>query len=141
MNEFTPRELRKHVRGEALPPETVVVVRGGPARLPRLAAHAERTHETYVLDGKPVWGISVFGALDDIGPASLNGILQRMSSYRVVHLPTVGQLLRDGFNLLPTFARPHFTVLLRDGGEPELARLSRALGTEQSNRYHWVERR
>jgi hypothetical protein len=60
-----------------------------------------------VLDGVPVLGISVFAALDDIGTASLDGILGgKLSTYRVVHLVTVGHLQEAGFALLPTFGAP-----------------------------------
>jgi hypothetical protein len=66
-----------------------------------------------VLDGAPVLGISVFGAFDDVGPASLNGLLtRRLSTYRVVHVTSVGRLAVAGFSVLPTFGRPHMTVLL-----------------------------
>jgi hypothetical protein len=78
-------------------------------------------------------------ALDDIGPASLEGLLRRFWSYRTVHLPTAGRLLEAGFELLPSFARPHFTLRLIIANEAELDRLVAALGPEKSNRYHWIE--
>ena len=120
--------------------ESVVVVRGGPTRARQLSTHAERTHKAFQLDGVPLWGVSVFAALDDIGPASLDGLFQRLRSYRVVHLPTVGQLADAGFQLLPTFARPHFTLQLTTVDEPEIDRLIAALGPENPNRYHWIKR-
>ena len=89
-----------------------------------------------MLDSHPVWGISVFCALDDIGPASLEGLLRRFSSYRVVHLPTVAALIAEGFELLPTFRRPHFTVRLPDGQPLQLVRLVQALGRAEPNPYH-----
>lgn len=136
-----PREeLRPRLRTEPSPADTVVVVRGGPAKARQLTTHAERTHKAFQLDGAPLWGVSVFAALDDIGPASLDGLLRRLWSYRVVHLPTVGQLAQAGFLLLPTFARPHFTLQLTTADEPEIARLVAALGAENPNRYHWIER-
>jgi hypothetical protein len=76
----------------------------------------------------------VFCALDDIGPASLDALLQRFASYRVVHLPRVRQLRMAGFDLLPSFRRPHFTVQI--GALDELPRLLEALGTAQPNPYH-----
>lgn len=73
--------------------ESVVVVRGGPTRARQLSTHAERTHKAFQLDGVPLWGVSVFAALDDIGPASLDGLFQRLWSYRVVHLrPSLNSL-------------------------------------------------
>jgi hypothetical protein len=59
-----------------------------------------------------VFGVSVFAALDDIGPASLDGLLGgKLSTYRVVHLVTASSVTDAGFLLLPTFARPHLTVV------------------------------
>ena len=80
-------ELRPYLRHERAPDDTTIVVRGGPDTLAKLAVHACRTHDAYVLDGEPLWGISVYCALDDVGPASLDGLPRRFASYRVVHLP------------------------------------------------------
>lgn len=74
--------------------------------------HARRTHDAYVLTVNRCGGISVYCALDDVGPASLDGLLRRFASYRAVHLPRAGQLRRAGFPLLPSFGRPHYTARL-----------------------------
>ena len=63
------QELRLSLRNEAAPDDGIVVVRGGPSSIEKLLTHARRTHAAFVLDGNPLWGISVFCALDDIGPA------------------------------------------------------------------------
>jgi hypothetical protein len=127
------QDLRPSLRNEAAPDDGIVVVRGGPSSVEKLLTHAGRTHDAFVLDGNPLWGISVFCALDDIGPASLDAVLRRFASYRVVHLPRVGQL-RAGFDLLPTFKRPHFTVRLQS--PDEVPRLLSALGNAEPNPYH-----
>lgn len=58
-------------------------------------------------------GISVFVALDDVGPVSERGILAgKLRSYPSLYRSTVGRLTDAGFVLLPTFARPHFTIVL-----------------------------
>jgi hypothetical protein len=128
------QELRQSIRDERAPDSGIIVVRGGPASRERLSAHALRTHDAFTLDGEALWGISVFCALDDIGPASLDSLLRRFASYRVVHLPRVGQLHVAGFGLLPTFKRPHFTVML--AGPDDVPRLLDALGAAQPNPYH-----
>jgi hypothetical protein len=128
------QELRPHLRGEAVPDDSIIVVRGGPTSIEKLAAHAARTHAAYVLDGRPLFGVSVFCALDDIGPSSLDGLLQRFAPYRVVHLPLAGQLREAGFELLASFRRPHFTVRL--GTLDQLPQLLEALGKPESNPYH-----
>ena len=78
--------------------------------------------------------VSVFVALEPTGPASAEGILRgRLLSYPSVYLPTVGALRGAGFELLPTFRRPHFTVLMSG---PELAPvLFEALGELRDNPY------
>jgi hypothetical protein len=128
------QELRPSVRDEPAPDDGIVVVRGGPASHERLLAHAHRTHDAFTLDGEALWGISVFCALDEISPASLDALLRRFSSYRVVHLPSAGRLREAGFDLLPTFRRPHFTVTF--GTASDVARLLAALGAAEPNPYH-----
>ena len=134
-------ELRGLLRPEDPPDASVVVVRGGPTTLTQLASHARRTHDAFLLDGEPVDGVSVFCALDDLGPASLDALLQRFASYRIVHLPTVGQLRSAGFELLATFRRPHFTIRLTSPTEPELQSLLDALGAAHPNPYHGAQPR
>jgi hypothetical protein len=104
------------------------------------AMHARRTHDAYVPDNEPLWGISVYCALDDLGPGSLDGLLRRFASYRVVHLPRVGQLRRAGFPLLPSFGRPQYTVRLNGDDQATLSRLLGALGPTEPNKYHQRER-
>ena len=58
-------------------------------------------------------GISVFVAVDDIGPASLVGIRAgKLATYRLVHVVLLDRLLAAGLPVLPTFERPHATVVL-----------------------------
>jgi hypothetical protein len=134
----TPRdELRDHVRADALGPRQTVTLRGGPDNIDKLRRHAVRTNRAFVLDGDPVFGVSVFCALDDIGPGSLDGLLQdRLGTYRWVHTPTIHQLAGAGFQVLATFSRPHFTLLLDDVTDDLLARLEEALGPPVENPYH-----
>jgi hypothetical protein len=133
-------ELRPHLRDERPPDDRIIVIRGGPDTLAKLVMHARRTHDAYALDGKPLWGISVYCALDDVGPASLDSLLRRFASYRLVHLPRAGQLRAAGFRLLPSFGHPHYTIGLEGDDQPELARLLAALGPAETNKYHRRER-
>lgn len=115
VDEADPREeLRGRVRDDAPPPdESQVVLRGGPDTGSLIRAHARRANRLFVLDGAELWAISVFVALDDVGAASTKAILQtKLRSYGHVYMPTAGRLRHAGFDLLPTFARPHFSVLM-----------------------------
>ena len=135
-------ELRPHIRGDAPPEDTTIVVRGGPDTADKLARHAVRTNRAYELDGRLFWGVSVFLALDETGDASLNGLLSgRMRTYRVVHTPSLEQIHSAGFQVLPTFRRPHFTLALPDTASSTLRQLLAALGPGALNPYHERGRR
>jgi hypothetical protein len=128
-------DLRDFVRAEPAPRDATVLVRGGPDTPEKLTVHAERVRRRFVLDGEPVLGISVFAALDDIGQASLDGILSgKLATYRLVHLVALRVLVAAGFTILPTFHRPHMTVVLRSLDWIEL--LVVALGPTQSNPHY-----
>ncbi len=58
---------------------------------------------------------------------------RRFTSFRAVHMPTVGRLAEGQFELLPTGRRPHFTVRLHSADDSELDRLLAALGAAQPN--------
>jgi hypothetical protein len=107
-------DLRQRIRADQLPPpEASVVIRGGPDTLSLIRSHACRFHRLYELDGEPIWGISVFVAVDDIGPGSERGILAgKLRSYPSIYRCTVHSLTDVGLTLLPTFARPHYTVVM-----------------------------
>ena len=132
-------ELRSRLRHEPVPPDTATVVRGGPDGIEKLRSHARRTNRAWCLDGVPLYGVSVFCVIDDVGPASLEGLLSaRLMTYRVVHLTTVATLAAAGFWLLATGRRPHYTVALDSDGDDDLARLLDCLGPPRDNRYHRV---
>ena len=128
-------DLRESVRDEVLPRDATVIIRGGPDTAEKLATHAERVRRAFVLDGEPVLGISVFAVLDDIGPASIDGILAgKLATYRVVYLPWLQDLVDGGFAVLPTFGRPHLTVVL--SGLDRVEPLLQALGPARDNPHY-----
>jgi hypothetical protein len=123
------------VRAEPAPRDTTVLVRGGPDSSEKLTVHAERFRRRFMLDGEPVLGISVFAALDDIGQASLDGILSnKLATYRLVHLVALRALVTAGFTVLPTFHRPHMTVVL--SSLDWIESLLVALGPTQNNPHY-----
>lgn len=129
-------ELRSKLRGEAAPAEAVVVLRGGRDTVSLLRTHACRTQRLYCLDGAPMLGVSVFGALDGDGPASADGLLAgRLVTYTLVHAATLGTLAAAGFEVLATFRRPHFTIRLRTDSDAEASRLLEAMGSAEVNPY------
>jgi hypothetical protein len=130
-------EQRHRLRAESPPDDAVVVIRGGPDTTEKLAHHADRTARAWTLDGRALHGVSVFCALDELGAASLDGILAAMSTYRVVYLCPLGELREAGLDLLPTATRPHFTLFAPDTpGTLDVERLLAALGTAQPNPFY-----
>jgi len=113
-------DLRPHIRVEPPPGDDVLVLRGGDDTVQSLRRHAERTHRAFALDGRSVYGLSVFCAIDELGQRQL---YRRLASYPVLRASSVGRVRGAGFWLLPTFARPHFTVMLVSVEADELGRL------------------
>lgn len=85
-------EQRPLLRVEAIPTDAMVVVRGGPNSVSKLQRQAQRTVQFWDLNGEPLFGVSVFCAFDDIGPASLSRILESINTYPVIHLCIAGEL-------------------------------------------------
>jgi hypothetical protein len=76
----------------------------------------------------------VFVATDDRGPASESGILgTKLRSYPTVYQTTVAAILSAGCSLLPTFGRPHYTVILP--ALEDVDSLAAALGSLLPNPY------
>lgn len=72
----------------------------------------------------------------------MDGILAgRMSTYGVVHLSTVARVRGAGLVLIPTFGRPHYTLVVPDVSTPTIAALADALGPGTTNPYHVARRR
>jgi hypothetical protein len=123
------------VRPNPAAAETTVLLRGGPDSAGKLAVHAQRLRRAFVLDGTPVLGVSVFAALDDIGYASQDGILSgKLATYRLVHHVLVRDLLAAGFTVLPTFGRPHMTVVV--SGLDRVEPLLEAFGSAHANPHY-----
>ena len=134
-------EQSGRLRNESPPHDAVVLVRGGPHTLDKLAHHAAKTAKLWTYEGAPVEGISVFLALGDSGEHSLDSVLASMSTYRVVHLVTVGQLRARGFDLLATGRRPHFTLRSAGGGTLQIAELLAVLGAPLLNPHFELRRK
>jgi hypothetical protein len=118
-----------------------VLLRGGPDSAAKLRRHVERVRRAFRLDGNPALGVSMFAPLDAVGIDSREGILsERLSTYRLVHFVSAGNITETGLAVVPTFRRPHVTVLLRSTDDVP-ARLD-VLGPPQVNdKYSETRRR
>ena len=54
----------------------------------------------------------------------------------MVQLPHASQVRSAGFQLLPSFGRPYYTVRLAGDDRAELTRLLDVLGPSQANKYY-----
>jgi len=134
-------EQSGRLRNESPPDNAIVVVRGGPNTVDKIGRHAAKTAKLWTYEGAPVEGISVFLALGDSGDHSLDSVLASMSTYRVVHLATVGQLRAHGFDLLATGRRPHFTLRSAGGGTLRITELLDVLGERHLNPHFELRRK
>lgn len=103
-------EQSSRLRDEPPPTDSTIVVRGGRDSVEKLLGHVARAAALWDYHGEPLHGISVFCGLDADGPASIDGVLSTMRSYRDVYIVTVGAVEDAGYELLPTGKRPHFTL-------------------------------
>lgn len=117
------------LRIEEPPAAIVFLARGGPDSIASLRSAVHRTARRFCVDGVPLLGISVVAAVD----VPLDELVNRSPLLRFerIYAPTVALL--EGFQLLPTFGRPHFTVCLQRADDPELGKLLAALGPLQVN--------
>ncbi len=132
-------DLGWHLRDEEIPVGVTMLLRGGPDSADKLRAHAARTARAYVFEGAPASGVSMFAVLDDVGPGARESILGgKLATYRFVHEVTLDAVHRLGLRVVPTFARPHVTVLL---GLDRVEDLLRVLGSGVPNPHYGQVRR
>lgn len=98
---------RFRVRLEALPDDSLLVVRGGLLDPTSLRADAQAAMLRF-----GGYGISAFAAKDE---AALDALAsQRLGQFEALTLMTAGALRNAGLSFAPTFRRPHYTIFLND---------------------------
>lgn len=93
------------VRREALPDDTLLVIRGGTLDAVSLRADAELTFRRFGEYGVSVLAAPSQGDLEELGST----VLRRHAQLTIT---TAGAIRRAGLELRPTFRRPHYTVML-----------------------------
>lgn len=109
---MTRQAIEQHLRAdEARPTGTHVLLRGSPLTVEKFIEHAARTARAYTFDDQPCLGISVELSR---GVTDTSRLLQgrRLSTRRRVSRILVQDVVETGFLLLPTFAGPHYTVIV-----------------------------
>ncbi|MBI1736787.1 MAG: hypothetical protein HYR51_16595 [Candidatus Rokubacteria bacterium] len=125
--------IEPHVRDEHPPDDAVFIVRGGPLTVERIVEHAARQAREYSLLGQPM--ISVSADLT-VGGWTVEAILRERlwSRSRYATVP-VGVLRSAGYLLLPTFAVPHYDIVLEEASEAAARRLLAHFGPVLDNPY------
>lgn len=130
-----PQELRgtPRLRSDDLPPDTLVLLRGGPDELEEMIESAADAGERYTLDGEPFYGLSVIAVLTDDTEDDLlaESPLRRHSQY---HRMTAGALYAAGFRVWATFRNPrHYDVQLAAPTAAEVRRFLAVSGPLRDN--------
>lgn len=99
------------------PDDAAVVVRGGSMKVDFV-----RRRATVAYERLGVYAISVFLALDE-SVGALCRREPRLRGYGKIRLSSVDRLRAAAFVLLPTFTRPHYSIVLSDLSESSLDRL------------------
>jgi len=125
-----------HVReGETLDAAADLVVRGWPLNVDGLLRNADAARSRFSWRGEPLVAIS---AEVSVAGWSLDAILAgpRLRTRSRYARARASDLVAAGFTLLPTFAAPHYSVLLPSYDERSAQRLLDVLGEMQRNPFY-----
>ncbi len=116
------------IRNEPLDDGSLVVVRGNRLERETLRVDAMAAHTRFGQYGISVFAAEDAGAIDDLARA-------RLARFEWLTITTVADLRRAGLEIIPTFRRPHCTILLPDL-EADLDRLLRCHTVVAINPHH-----
>lgn len=125
-----------HLReGETIDAAADLVVRGWPLDVEGLLHNADATRSRFSWRGEPLVAISAEVSISGWG---LDAILAgpRLRTRSRYARARVSDLLAADFNLLPTFAAPHYSVLLPSYDESSAQRLLDLLGEMRRNPFY-----
>lgn len=133
-NDLTPIEGFVRV-GELLDPSAHLVLRGWPLTVEGLLRNADATRRRYSAGGQPFVAVS---AEATVGGWDVDAILAgpRLRTRRSYAATLVGSLIDASFELLATFAAPHYSVILPSYTRDDAQRLITALGEVRPNPHH-----
>jgi hypothetical protein len=123
--------IETYLRVEHIDDEMTVVVRGGPVTTEKFLEHARRQAREFTFRGAAMYSISV--NLTVAGwdmDALLAGPLASRSTFATT---TVGAVRIAGFELLATFAAPHYDLVLPGGQYPDVERARAVFSSPEPN--------
>ena len=123
--------IEPFLRDEQPPDDAVVVVRGGPVSAEKFIEHAAREAREHSFQGRPMHSVSVSLT---VGGRSLDDLLAGpLASRSTFAQSTVGLLREAGYALLPTYAAPHYDLLLRSAGYDDAVHLLNLFSESRPN--------
>jgi hypothetical protein len=123
--------IETYLRVEHIDDEAIVVLRGGPVTTEKFVEHALRQAREFTFRSAPMYSISVNLT---VGGWDLDALLAGpMASRSTYATPTAGAVRSAGFELLPTFAVPHYDLLLPGGQYPEAQRARAVFSAPEPN--------
>jgi hypothetical protein len=127
--------IERFVRVGEIPHSDALVVRGWPLTVDGLLRNADSARSRYSHRGMPFVAVSSEVVIEGW---SLDRILAgpRLRTRRRFAAAPVRSIVESGFELLPTFAAPHYSILLPAYTEREAQRLLDVLGEVSINRHH-----
>lgn len=131
--------IEPHLRSEErLDEESDVVVRGWPLTVEGLLANAAQSRQRFSWEGRAFVAVS---AEATVGDRTVDDLLSgvRLRTRKRYAAVRAGALLAGRFGLLPTFAVPHYSIVLSDYTSVEAKRLMEVLGDVHHNP-HFVGR-
>ncbi|MEE9415129.1 MAG: hypothetical protein V3V01_07585 [Acidimicrobiales bacterium] len=134
MSELEP--IESYLRtGEVLDPDSSLVVRGWPLTIAGLLRNTDAARRRYSFRGRALVAISAEVTLEgwDIDAILSGPRLRTRRSYAVV---VANEVVAAGFDLLPTFSAPNYSVVMANYTEDQAQRLISVLGEVVPNPYH-----
>ncbi len=120
---------------EILDPASDVVVRGWPLTVAGVLRNADDARARFSFHGAELVAVS---AEATVGDRTLDELLAgpRLRTRRRYAAVIAGQLLEEGFGLLPSFVAPHYSIVLPAYAEQHAERLLHLLGEAHVNPYY-----
>ncbi|HEU5085129.1 MAG TPA: hypothetical protein VFU14_17440 [Acidimicrobiales bacterium] len=131
--------IEEHLRSDdRLDPDSNVVVRGWPLTVDGMLRNADATRSRFSWNGAPLVAVS---AEITVGDWTVDAILAgpRLRTRSRYAETTAASLVGGGFGLLPSFAAPHYSVVLPAYDGAHAQRLLEVLGEVKRNP-HFVGR-
>ena len=130
---MTGEPIEPYLRTEVPPDDAIVVVRGGPIAPDKIVEHARRQAREYTYRHAPMYSVSVSLT---VGGWEVDALLAGpLSSRSAFAVSTAGAVRAAGFALLPTYAVPHYDLLLATGEYREAEALLSLFGSPAPNPY------